>query len=65
MREFEEFGAPFVAYALQQAAEAEGSDPLIALSEDGTNVKRQRPLEPNTTAWKRSIYVVGPSPRRV
>jgi len=58
MREFEQYGVAFVAYALKQAAEAEGNDPLVALSEDGSNVKRERPLEPNTTAWSRSAYVV-------
>ncbi len=58
MQEFGAYGVPLVAYALQQAAEEEGKDPLLALSEDGANVKRQRPLEPNSTAWSRSVYVV-------
>lgn len=59
MREFEGYGVPFVAYALQQAASEEGKDPLVALSEDGKNVRRERPLEPNSTAWSRTVYVVG------
>lgn len=58
MREFEIRGTPFVALALREAAAAEGNDPLVAISEDGENVRRKRPLEPNTTAWSRSVYVV-------
>ena len=58
MREFEQYGVPFVAYALQQTIGEEGKDPLLAISEDGENVRRKRHLEPNTTAWSRSVYVV-------
>ena len=61
MREFEIRGVAFVTLALREAAAAEGNDPLIAISEDGENVRRKRPLEPNTTAWSRSVYVVSRS----
>lgn len=59
MRDFLPFGVEAVAHALRQAAAAEGSDPLVAVSEDGANVRRARPLEPVTDAWSRSVYVVG------
>lgn len=36
----------------------EGKDPLIAISEDGENVRRRRPLENKSDAWSRSAYVV-------
>jgi lupus La protein len=58
MAEFQPLGVPFAAYALRQAALAEGNDPLVAVSDDGENVRRKRPLEPNSTAWGRSVYVV-------
>jgi lupus La protein len=58
MSEFQALGVPFVTYALRQAALAEGKDPLVAISEDGENVRRKRPLEPSSTAWGRSVYVV-------
>lgn len=58
MREFKDLGVEGVAQALRQAAEAEGSDPLVAVSEDGLNVRRVRHFEPNTTQWGRSVYVV-------
>ena len=48
----------FAAYALRQAIEAEGETPLIVVSEDGANVRRRRPLEKNSTAWDRSVYMV-------
>lgn len=58
MREFQAFGVDAVAQALRDAAAAEGTDPLVAVSEDGANVRRVRPLEPVTDAWTRSVYVV-------
>jgi lupus La protein len=61
MSEFQPLGVPFVAYGLRQAALAEGKDPLVAISEDGENVRRKRPLEPSSTAWGRSVYVVSTS----
>lgn len=60
MREFQAFGVPVVAEALRKTAAAEGSDALVAVSEDGANVRRARPLEPVTDAWERSVYVVRP-----
>ncbi|WOO84147.1 La [Vanrija pseudolonga] len=59
MREFKDLGVEGVAQALREAAEAEGSDPLTAVSEDGQNVRRARHFEPNTTQWGRSVYVKG------
>ncbi|WWD20221.1 hypothetical protein CI109_104697 [Kwoniella shandongensis] len=59
MREFQALGVPFVVYALQKAIKDEGNDALVAISEDGENVRRRRPLEPNATAWSRSAYVKG------
>ncbi len=58
MREFQPFGVLVVAEALRQAAAAEGKDALVEVSEDGSNVRRARPLEPVTDAWERSVYVV-------
>jgi lupus La protein len=58
MRELQPHGQDFVTLALRRAIEAEGSDPLLAVSEDGQNVRRVRSLEPDTTAWSRSAYIV-------
>lgn len=58
MSEFTDLGAPFVAYALRQNILTEGKDPLVTVSEDGENVRRQRPLEPGSSGWNRSIYIV-------
>ena len=63
MREFQPLGLPFIITALRRAAAEEGKDPLVAISEDGENVRRARPLEPNSTAWNRSVYVVRPASR--
>lgn len=58
MKDFESLGVPFVAYALRLSIKEDGNDPLVAVSEDGENVRRKRPLEKNTTAWDRSVYIV-------
>jgi lupus La protein len=58
MREFQALGVPAIAHAIREGAKAEGDDPLLAVSEDGENVRRARPLEPNSTMWDRSAYVV-------
>jgi len=59
MRDFKPLGVPAIAHALREGAKAEGDDPLLVVSEDNENVRRARPLEPNSTMWDRSAYVVG------
>lgn len=58
MREFEAYGVPFVVEALKKVLEAEGSDPLLAIDEQAGNVRRIRPMEVQSDAWTRSVYVV-------
>ena len=38
MREFQEYGVSFIAYAVRRAIAQDGPHPLLAVSEDGTNV---------------------------
>ncbi|WRT69615.1 uncharacterized protein IL334_006604 [Kwoniella shivajii] len=59
MKEFQDLGIEFVSYALNKKIAEEGIDPLVALSTDSANVRRKRPLEPNSTAWSRSAYIKG------
>lgn len=59
MREYAPIGVAGVAQGLRQVIASEGDDPLLAVSEDGVNVRRKRPLEPNSTIWNRSVYVKG------
>ncbi|EIW71598.1 hypothetical protein TREMEDRAFT_37957 [Tremella mesenterica DSM 1558] len=59
MRDYLPYGVPFVAYALRQAAAREGKAPLIAVSEDGENVRRKAPLEPVSSGFTRSAYIKG------
>lgn len=58
MREFQPYGVAFIVAALKKAMEAEGNDTLIAIDETEGNVRRRRPLEPQSDAWTRSAYVV-------
>ena len=58
MREFETYGVPFVVEALKKVVEAEGRDPLLAIDEQAGNVRRIRPMEAQSDAWTRSVYVV-------
>lgn len=56
---YQGLGVPFVAYALRQQIAADGPDPLLAVSEDGENVRRVRKMERDVNgAWSRTIYVV-------
>lgn len=61
MREFEPYGVPFVVEALKKVISEEGADPLLALDEQAGNVRRIRPMEAQSDAWSRSVYVVGHS----
>jgi hypothetical protein len=58
MREFSSKSPDFVTIALRTAIAKEGKHPLLAVSEDGSNVKRTRPLEVQTDSWSRTVYVV-------
>jgi len=58
MREFETYGVPFVVEALKKVLETEGNDPLLAIDEQAGNVRRIRPMEAQSDAWTRSVYVV-------
>jgi hypothetical protein len=58
MREFEPYGVPFVVEALKKVISEEGADPLLALDEQAGNVRRVRPMEAQSDAWSRSVYVV-------
>ena len=58
MREFQEHGQEIVVTALRRQIRDEGRDPLLAVSEDGKNVRRKRPMEPSSTSWSRQVYVV-------
>ena len=51
--------APFVAWALRRRIAEEGENTLLAVSEDGLNVRRKRVLEKDgADLWARSAYVV-------
>jgi hypothetical protein len=58
MREFQPYGVQFVVEALKKVVESEGNDPLVAVDAEAGNVRRKRPLEAQTDAWSRSVYVV-------
>jgi hypothetical protein len=60
MREFEAYGVPFVVEALKKTVESEARDPLLAIDEQAGNVRRIRPMEAQSDAWSRSVYVVSP-----
>jgi hypothetical protein len=51
--------APFIAWALRRRIAEEGENSLLAISEDGLNVRRKRVLEKDgADLWARSAYVV-------
>ena len=50
---------PFVAWAIRRRIAEEKEDPLLAISEDGVNVRRKRAMEKDgADMWSRSAYVV-------
>ena len=50
---------PFVAWAIRRRIAQEKEDPLLAISEDGVNVRRKRVVEKDgADLWSRSAYVV-------
>lgn len=59
MRDFKPLGVQVIAHGIREVNKTQGDDALLAVSEDGENVRRSRPLEPNTTIWERSAYVKG------
>jgi hypothetical protein len=58
MKPYTEKGLDLVVAALRTAIASEGKYPLLAVSEDGTNVRRCKALEPQSDVWSRTVYVV-------
>jgi len=57
------YGLEFIQACLRERMISKGDEVLVALSEDGKEVRRNKALVKDSSAWERTLYVVSLSAR--